>query len=263
MDQLPRAFYARPRRTTCGSAPRCTPSTRTTDAVTVHYRDRGRPLLGDRPTTPSAPCRSRCCATSRSSHAVLAREAEGDPPAQLLRVDQDPVPGPRAASGRRRTASSAARPSPTCPIRRIVLPAAPTPSDQRGASCSPATRGARTPLRWGAMDAETRHRAGPGGRRPDPPVDHAPSSRSAPPTPGTTTPAPGARSPCSTPSSRPELHRRHRRARGPHPLRRRALLAVPRVDSGSARVGHPRRQGGPRSRVTGRAKRYAPASSAA
>ena len=32
----------------------------------------------------------------------------------------------------------------------------------------------------------------------------------------------------------------HHRAGGPHPLRRRALLPVPRVDPGRARVGHPR-----------------------
>ena len=46
----------------------------------------------------------------RGHDAVLAREAARDPPAQLLRLDEDPVPGPRADLGGPTTASTAARP---------------------------------------------------------------------------------------------------------------------------------------------------------
>ena len=82
-------------------------------SVTVHYKtEAGRFCGHGRLRDVHAPVLG--AADVEVADAVLAREAARDPPAQLPRLDQDPVPGPRARSGRTRTASSAAPPSRTC-----------------------------------------------------------------------------------------------------------------------------------------------------
>ncbi len=97
MDLLPRAFFAQiPDRIRFGAEVHAIDQD--ADGVTVHfkteaghYSERGRlrdlrnPLLGP--------------ATSRDPRALLAREAEGDPSAQLLGLDEDPLPGPREDLG--------------------------------------------------------------------------------------------------------------------------------------------------------------------
>ena len=100
-------------RTRSGSAPNVFAIDQDPDGVTVHFktesgrfsdarrlRDRHGPLLR--------------AAHDRDHHALLARQAARHPPAQLPRLDEDPVPGRATASGRTRTASSAAARSPSC-----------------------------------------------------------------------------------------------------------------------------------------------------
>ncbi len=87
-------------------------------------------------------------------HAVLARQAAGDPPAQLPRLDQGPVPGPQPVLGGRTTASSAAATVTDLPIRRMNYPT-PDPTTTRGVLLASYTWG-QDALQWGAMDEETR-----------------------------------------------------------------------------------------------------------
>ena len=108
MDRLPNAFYAPARRPdpVRRGGPRDRPGPGLGDDP---LQDRGRPVLGDRrlrdlrdPVLGPAP--------RRRAEAVLAREAAGDPAAQLLGVDEDPLPGRASGSGRPTTGSSAGRP---------------------------------------------------------------------------------------------------------------------------------------------------------
>ena len=166
-------------------------------------QDRVRPLVGARrlrdrhPAVLGAPA-------GRGPDALLAGEAARDPPAQLLRVDQDPVPGQRADLGaggrdlRRRDRHGPADPPHQLPDAR----SRPRPA----ACCSRATRGTRTRpagARWTRRPASRRRsRTSPGST-----PGSARSTRSAPPTPGTTTASPTARSPCSSRASRPRSRR--------------------------------------------------------
>ena len=130
------------------------------------------------------------------------------------------------------------------PIRRICYPSYSDPDDERGTLLASYTWG-QDALRWGAMDAEdaieqaledvaqihpsitTEFEVGAVAELVRRPVRQgrlrAVRTRAA-------DAAPGG----------------DRRARGPDPFRRRAHVAVPRVDPGSARVGHPGGQGDPR-----------------
>ena len=225
--------------------------------MTVHYKtESGRfSVRGDYAicTVPFSVLR-----TIEVAAAVLARQAAGDPPAQLPRLDQDPVPGPATGSGRTTTASSAAATVTDLPIRRMNYPT-PDPTTTRGVLLASYTWG-QDALQWGAMDEETRleealddvariHPADPRGvrgrrlarlvRRP------LGARRVRDVRAGAADRAPG----------------RHRPAGGPDPLRRRALLALPRLDPGRARVGHPGRPDDPRGSLGlsgGRNRKFVP-----
>ena len=115
------------------------------------------------------------------------------------------------------------------------------------ACCSPATRGARTRSAGDrchrTIASCRRSRTSPGSIR-----RRSTSSRSARRRCGTTTSSPAAPSRCSIPSSRPCSTSAIVAARGPHPLRRRARVAVARVDPGCDRVGPARGRRDPRAR---------------
>ena len=83
-----------------GSAPRCSRSTRIADSVTVHYKTEAGRFTRARRLRHLHAAVLRA-AHRRGHHALLAREAARDPAAQLPRLDQDPVPGPRAHLGDR------------------------------------------------------------------------------------------------------------------------------------------------------------------
>ena len=112
MDRLPNAFYAR----AAGRGPlrrrgaRDRPGRRRRDACTTRPRpDR---VTVRAATTRSARCRSRCCGRSRHDRSRARSSAPS--------ASSTTTPRPRSCSrcatgsGRRRTASSAARRSPTC-----------------------------------------------------------------------------------------------------------------------------------------------------
>ena len=176
-------------------------------------------------------------------HAVLAREAEGDPRAQLQRVGKI-LFQTRTASGSGRTASWAARPSPTCRSGASATRRSRTRT-MSAARCSPRTPGART-----------RCAGAPWTRRSL--IEQA-LEDVAQIHPSITKEFevgavqdwyddPWARGAFALfePEQQTRLQAIDRRARGPDPLRGRAHVAVPRVDPGCARVGHPRREGDPR-----------------
>ena len=212
------------------------------DSVTVHFkteagrysvtrrlRDRHAPVLGAAP--------------GRGHDAVLAREAARDPAAQLLGLDEDPVPGPRADLGdRRRHLRRRDRHRPADPAHE--LPDARPRRRPRGVLLASYTW-VQDAARWGAMDEETRleealedvakihprirevYEVGASHAWYD---DRFANGAFALFEAGQQTAAPGG----------------HRQARGPDPLRGRALLAVPRLDPGRARVRDPGRAGDPR-----------------
>ena len=189
---LPRAAGRDPLRR---RGPRDRPGHRSRDGP---LQDRVRPVLGDRrlrdrhdPVLGAAP--------GRGHHAVLAREAARDPPAQLRGLDQGPVPGPRADLGdRRRHLRRRDRHRPADPADE--LPDA-RPGRRRAACCSRATRGARTRpagARWTRRRASRRRsRTSRRSIR-----GSGTSTRSARRTPGTTTASRAARSRCSSRASR-------------------------------------------------------------
>ena len=130
------------------------------------------------------------------------------------------------------------------PIRRIVYPShPPEDGDPRGVLLASYTWG-QDAARWGALDARGPHRAGDPRRGEDPPRDPRGvrgrrllrlvrrSVRRGRVRPVRARPGDG---PASA----------HRAVGGPRALRRRALLAVARLDPGSARVGTPGRRGRP------------------
>ena len=168
-------------------------------AVTVHYkteagRYRARRRLRDLHRAVLRP------ADDRDGPALLARQAAGDPPAQLPRLDQDPVPGPGPDLGegrrhpRRRHRHRPAGPPSQLPDAR--------PDHRTGRAAGLLHLGpGRAPVgRDGRGDAA---RGGARRRGADPPRGSARSTRSVPRTPGTATAGRVARSPCSRPSSRP------------------------------------------------------------
>ena len=134
------------------------------------------------------------------------------------------------------------------PIRRMNYPP-PDPDDERGVLLASYTWG-QDALQWGAMDRRRRvwrrrsttWRASTRGS--------ARSTRSGPRTPGTATAGRAARSRCSRPEQQTDLQADIVRPEGRVLLRRRALLAVPRVDPGRARVRHPRGEGDSRGALT-------------
>ena len=272
-DELPRVEHERGRRRaaardrrhaasrTCRRSPAAwtscrAPSTSNARAV-VRFgaevtRDRAGRRLASRSTTAARPAASR----SRGDYAICAI------PFSVLR-DIEVLGTPSRARSRRRSASSTTTPRrrsssrsrhrfweaedgivggttvTDLPIRRICYPSFSDPDDERGTLLASYTWG-QDALRWGAMDGRRRDRAGARGRRPDPPVDHdrVRGRRDARlvrrPVGARRVRALRARAADAAPG-------RHRRARGPDPLRRRAHVAVPRLDPGRARVGH---QGG-------------------
>ena len=123
------------------------------DSVTVHYKtEAGRfSERGDYAvcTLPFSVLRS-----VEMHHALLAREAARDPAAELPRLDQDPVPGPRAHLGDRgRHPRRRHRDRPADPPHE--LPDARSDAPPRGVLLASYTWG-QDALQWGAMDDETR-----------------------------------------------------------------------------------------------------------
>jgi len=123
------------------------------------------------------------------------------------------------------------------PIRRICYPSFSDPAEERGTLLASYTWG-QDALRWGAMDAETMIEQALEARRPGAPRDNnrVRGWRSA----GLVRRHLGAR--CvravrARAADTPSVG--HRRAGRQDPLRGRAHLALPRLDPGCARVGHP------------------------
>ena len=163
---------------------------------------------------------------------VLAREAARDPPAQLLGLDQDPVPGPRADLGdRRRHLRRRDGHGPADPADE--LPDARPDDDARHAARELHVGPGRRPLgRDGRGDAA---RGGARRRREDPPA-HPRGVRGRRLARLVRRPLRERRVRAVRGGPADAAPGRHRAARGPDPLRRRALLAVPRVDPGRARI---------------------------
>ena len=144
MDLLPRAFYeqlkpnrALRRRGHGHRAGRRTRSPSTTSGPVGRFTRHAA-------TTRSAPSRSRVLRDIEVlGTPLLAREAEGDPRAQLQRVDQDPLPDPApllGGGGRHRRRHDGHRPADPAHLLPVVLRSRTTSA----ACCSPRTRGART-----------------------------------------------------------------------------------------------------------------------
>ena len=214
------------------------------DADSVHgpLQDRGRPVLGHAATTRSARSRSPCCATievmtpfSREKQRAIRQLNYHASTKILFQVRErfwetdDGIFGGATVTD--------------LPIRRMNYPT-PDPTTTRGVLLACYTWG-QDALHWGAMDEETRleealddvaadpsaHPRGVRGRRVARLVRRPLGARRVR--------AVRARAADRAAGG-------HRAARGPHPLRRRALLAVPRLDPGRARVRHPRRARDPR-----------------
>ena len=230
---------------TSGSAPRSPPSSRTTDTRHRPLQRRGRAGSRSPATTRSAPSRSRCCATSRSSARLLPRASRRPSASSTTTRRPRSCFQVRHRFWERRTASSAARPSPTCRSGASATRRTHDPGRRARRSCWPPTPGARTRCagaRWPPKKRSSRRsRTSPRSTR-----RSRRSSSSARSTTGTTTRTRAAPSPCSSPSSRPGCTTRSSPPEGRDPLRRRAHLAVPRVDPGRARIRHPRRARRPR-----------------
>ena len=213
---------------------------------TVALRTEIGPLHGAGDYAVCAAARSPCLRTDRARAPSSPARSAGDPAAQLPRLDQDPVPGPPPVLGERGRHRRRRRDGDRPADSPHELPA-----DQRrppnAACCWRRTRGARTRCngaRW------TRRR---GSRR-----RWTTSSRIHPRIReeyevGTSHAWYGDRwargaFALFAPEQQTHLQAAIVAARGPRPLRRRALLAsTTRGSRARSRVGHPRREGDPRS----------------
>ena len=224
------------------------------DGVDVHYKTEAGRVTVPRRLRHLHACRSPCCGsievtpTSRTTSARAIRQLNYHASTKILFQVRDRIWEKEDGIFGGATVTD-------LPIRRMNYPTR-DPSTSRGVLLASYTWG-QDALQWGAMDEETRlEEALDDVARIHPRIRDVYEVRRV---------ARLVRRSLGTRRVRPVRARaadrapgRDRRAGGPRSLRRRALLALPRLDPGRARVGHPRGAAIHESRTPGAGRRDRP-----